>query len=292
VARTEKDGFLNIFGLKIYYRSFGEEGRKGTLVCLHGGPGSEHTYLLPLADLAKSGYRVVLYDQMGCGKSENPRDKTALNVERHVEELERVRNGLNLGKIHLMGSSWGGMLALSYALKYQENLRSIITTGGLASTPLYLKEVQGRRKKLPRDVYQTMLKYEKEGDYINPNYYDAVMYFYRQYLCRLPVWPPEVQYSIQHMSMAVYGTMWGPNEFTCLGSLRYWDITDQLHKISVPTLITTAKYDEVSPNVAMSMHREIKGSKLATFQKSAHLPMWDEREKYLKVVRTFLDGLS
>ena len=92
--------------------------------------------------------------------------------------------------------------------------------------------------------------------------------------------------------MTVYGTMWGPNEFTCLGSLRYWDITDQLHEISVPTLITTAKYDEVSPNVAMSIHKEIKGSKLATFQKSAHLPMWDEREKYLKVVRTFLDGLS
>jgi len=288
---NSSEGYLNVEGHQFFCRSFGEP-MKGTILCLHGGPGATHDYLLSLTDLAQFGYRVVFYDQLGCGKSELPKNTALFTVERAVEEVEGIRKTLKLTKINLIGSSWGGLLAIAYALQYQKNLKSIVTVGGLASVPRTTAEMQRMKSQLPVDVQMVMRKYEELGDYENPEYLKAVEIFYRKHLCRLREWPKELVYSLDHISKPVYLTMNGPNEFTIIGNIRYWDVTHQLHKIHVPTLVTGGKFDEVSPKEARSIHRGIKGSRQVTFLKSSHLPMWEEREKFIDVVRKFLDEVN
>jgi len=285
------EGFVEVLGYKLYFRSFGVP-RKGTVLCLHGGPGATHDYMLPIADLASDGYRVFLYDQLGCGKSELPKNRALFVMERYVEEAEGVRKKMKLGKVHLLGSSCGGQLALGYALKYQKNLKSLTTIGGLHNVLMTSEEMQRMKRALPSDVQHTMENYEKVGDYENPEYLKAVDVFYRKHLCRLKEWPKEVAYSIQHISKPVYETMNGPNEFTIIGNIRYWDATPHLHTIRVPTLVTCGRYDEVSPKVAKDIHKHIRGSKLVVFPKSSHLPFWEEREAFIRTLRDFLNAVT
>ncbi len=247
-----------------------------------------HDYVLPLSDLSKYGYDVFFYDQLGCGRSERPPNVALFTVERAVEEVEDFRRAMSLGRIHLIGSSYGGLLAMAYALKYQRRLKSLVTIGGYANVPLTLGEMERMKSQLPRRIFSVMKSYEERGEYENPRYLKAVLEFYKRHLCRLRQWPEELIHSLRHVSKPVYYTMNGPNEFTIIGNTRYWDITEKLGKIHVPTLVTCGRYDEVSPKVARSIHNGIKGSKLVVFRKSSHLPMWEERERYIGVVADFL----
>ncbi len=265
---------------------------KGILLCLHGGPGVPHNYLLSLADLVKFGYRVIFYDQLGVGKSEMPKNKYIFSIEYGVEEVEAFRNTMDLGKVNLFGSSYGGLLAIAYALKYQRNLKSLITAGGLASVPLTVAEMQRMKSELPPDTISIIEKYESVGDFENPEYVTSMMEFYRRHLCRLPQWPAEVQYTMENISKPVYSLMNGPNEYTIVGNMKYWDVTDELQKIKVPTLVTGGRYDEVSPKVAESIHKGIKGSKRLTFENSSHMPFWEERDKYVQAIAKFLDQVN
>ena len=281
------EGYVSVLGYDLFYRQFGEPLR-GEVLALHGGPGATHDYLLSMVDLVPHGYRVTFYDQLGCGRSQLPKNNAVFVPEHYVEEVEEFRKKMKLGRPHVIGSSWGGMLAIAYALKYQKNIRTMTTVGGLHSVPLTAKEMLRMKRELPQDVQRTMTKYESVGDYTNPEYLEAVMVFYRKHLCRLPVWPKEVSYSLDHISMPVYGFMNGPNEFTMTGNTRYWDVTDQLHTIRVPTLVLGGKYDEVSPVVAREIHRYIKGSELTIFPNSSHLSFWEERDAFMIRVLRFL----
>jgi proline iminopeptidase len=286
------DGYCQVLGYQLYYKSFGPETSRETILCLHGGPGSSHGYIIPLKDLAEHGFRVVFFDQLGCGKSEFPKNIALYTIERGVEEVEAVRKTLHLGRVHLMGHSYGGLLALAYALKYQKHLKSLITTGGFASVPLLMKETDKMRNRLPGKIRAVLSKYEDRGDYENPEYLKAVMVFNRKHLCRLTVWPEEVLYDADHANKFVYSAMSGPNDLICTGGIRYWDKTRDLHKIHIPTLATGGKYDEASPLLAKSIHREIKGSKLVIFERSSHLPMWEERDRYIRVLARFLSEVG
>lgn len=290
IRKTE--GRVRVLGYDLFYKVFTPPSARATILCLHGGPGATHDYLLPMRDLAKLGYRVVFYDQLGCGNSEVPKDPALFTVERAVEELEAFRREMKLGRVHLMGSSYGGMLALAYALKYQRNLRSLITTGGLASVPLAIAEMGRLKSELPPDVLRVMARYEALGEYENPRYEKAVVVFYKRHLLRREKWPKEQLHTMTHISKPVYGTMNGPNEFTIIGNTRYWDITDKLHGIKVPTLVTGGRYDEVTPKVARSIHDHIKGSKLVTFRRSSHLPMWEERSRYMRTLDRFMRSVD
>ena len=284
----DEEGFVKVLGFNLFYRSYGKE-KKGTVICLHGGPGAAHNGFRPLIDLTTHGYRVIMYDQLGSDKSEVPKNKELLNVEHFVDEVDGVRTALGLGKVSLIGWSWGGMLAMAYALKYQDNLKAMVTTGGPASTPLCVEEMLRLKNELPKEVQETMQKYESEGDYENREYLKAVEVYYRRHLCRLPEWPPELLYDVNHISKLVYQTMWGPNEFVCVGTLRYWDITESLHEIRIPTLMTCGRYDEITPRTCRSAHEYVKGSKFEIFENSAHSGLWEERERYLELIRAFLD---
>ncbi|MDH2905350.1 MAG: proline iminopeptidase-family hydrolase [Methanomassiliicoccales archaeon] len=288
----ERKGHVRILGHRLFYRLFGDSPFRGTVVCLHGGPGATHDYLLPMADLAGHGYRVLLYDQLGCGKSELPPNTSLFTIERGVEELEELRKVMRLGRIHLMGSSYGGLLALAYALKYQRNLLSIVTVGGIASVPLTISEMERLKSLLPARVKKTLTRYEEKGEFSNPDYLKAVEVFYRRHLCRLPVWPDDLIKSMNNTSLPVYGTMNGPNEFTITGNIRYWDISSRLGEIRVPVLVTGGRYDEVTPRVARQISNGIRNSRLVIFRNSSHLPMWEERERFISRVADFLDGVS
>jgi len=287
--RPKEQGFTKVLGHRLFFRSFGN-GEKGTVLCLHGGPGATHDYLLPMADLAERGYRVVFYDQLGCGRSEVPKNRALFVPERYVEEVEHLRRKLRLGRVHLVGSSWGGMLAIAYALKYQQNLRSMTTVGGLHDVPMTVAEMQRMKWLLPRRVVKILEKYEARGDYDNPAYQRAVMVFYRKHLCRLRVWPKELSYSLNHISKPVYLTMNGPNEFTVIGNIRYWDVTEKLSAIHVPTLVLTGEYDEVSPKVGRAMHKRIRNSGLVVFPGCSHTPFWEKRKAFIATWARFLEA--
>jgi proline iminopeptidase len=283
---SENGAFVTVGGFRLFYRDFGSG--DNVLLCLHGGPGARHDYLLPLGELGGDAIRVVLYDQLGCGRSERPQDKSHYTIEHGVEEVEGVRQALSLGKINLFGNSYGGALALQYALKYQRNIKKLIISSGLASTRETVAEMRRLKTLLPKDIQETFAKYESREDYENPEYLKAVNIFYKNFLCRLPEWPEELKRTMNGISTDVYLTMNGPNEFTIIGNLKDWDITARLPEIHVPTLVTVGRYDEVTLKVAETIHKGICGSRLVLFENSAHVAMLEERERYNRTVREFI----
>ena len=282
------EGRTTVHGYRLYWKSIGAPGALGTVVVLHGGPGATHDYLAPFADLARYGARVVLYDQVGCGRSSLARSPREYTIDRDVEDLEELRRKLDLGRIHVIGSSYGGLLAMAYTLAHPGSVRSLVSASGLANVPLTVREMQRLKRRLPARVRSVLRRYEARGDYEHPEYLKAVRVFYRRHLCRRPKWPAELSYTLAHMSVPKYGTMNGPNEFTITGTIRDYDVTDRLREIRAPTLVTVGKYDEVTPRVARSIHAHIPGSQLVLFPKSSHVAFWEERRPYLATVRTFL----
>ena len=286
-----REGFVRVNGLRIYYKIFSPEKTRARIICLHGGPGMSHDYVLPLADLADYGYEVIFYDQFGCGRSEEPADLSYFTIDYAVEEVEQIRKTLAPeGKIFLMGSSYGGALALAYALKYQRNLLALIITGGLASIPLTVREMAKLIDNLPPWASRAIKYHGDREDYKNPEYEKAVMKFYHTYLIRMEKYPEEVTASLNYADQRnVYRIMNGPNEFTITGTMKNWDISDRISTIKVPTLITVGEYDEVTQVVAEQIHHRIAGSKLLVFKDCSHLTMWEDRAGYIREVREFMD---
>lgn len=286
----EPEGFVRVAGFSIYYRSEGEPAR-GTVLGLHGGPGGSYDYLVPLFALANHGYRVVLYDQSGSGKSEVPKDRSLFVVERFVEEVEGVRKALSLGKVHLYGHSWGGMLAQAYALKYQENLNSLLLSGTTSSVPMLEAEAGRIFQTLPANVRKAVTKYEALGDFQNPEYAAAVDVFNKKYQCLLDPWPETLKFSFSHFSLPVGETMFGPGLVTVSGNMRYWEVTDKLQSLRVPCLVICGDHDFLTQKLHRMIHQNIRGSKLVILKGASHGAMWDARDEYIKELRTFLDSL-
>ncbi len=289
-----EEGYVNVNGLNLYYIRFLPEKIKGKVIGLHGGPGMSLDYMLPLEDLAKYGYEVLLYDQFGCGRSEEPKNLSDFNMDYARDEVEGVRNKFyGDEKVFLIGSSYGGALTLYYALKYQNNLRGMVVSGGLASVPYTVEEMNRLISEMPPEISKIIRKYNEIGDYENEDYKKAVWEFYRRHLIRMDNIPPEVMKSLEFAEKRkVYSIMNGPNEFTITGTIKDWDITDKLNEIKVPTLITVGEFDEVTPNVAKQINQGIKNSKMVIFKGCSHLTMWENRASYIETIKEFLDSLS
>lgn len=285
-----EEKYLQILGLKIYTKTFKAENEKATLLTMHGGPGMSHDYLLPLADLSKSGVTVVFYDQFGCGRSEEP-DVSKFTFDYGVEEAEELRKTIfGDRKVFLMGSSYGGALSLAYSLKYQDRLKGLIVTGGLASTPLTVKEMHRLIDELDPKSRDAIHKYEPLGDFTNPEFLAGVNAFYRKHLLRMDEWPEDVTRTMEFGEQRnVYRIMNGPNEFTIVGTIKDWDISDKLPTIKIPTLITVGEFDEVTPTVAEQIHRGIEGSQLEVMKGCSHLSMWEDRDGYNKLLLDFIN---
>ena len=283
--KTE-EGKINLDGHQVWYRRVGNGGIP--LLTLHGGPGAGHDYLESLEGLATDRI-VIFYDQLGCGKSDQPDDRSLWRIERFVAEVDTVRRALGLEQIHLLGHSWGGWLAIEYMLSRPQGVVSLILASTSASLPQFVAETTRLKTELPLGIYQTLQRYEALGDYHHPDYEAAVLEFYKRHLCRLDPWPEPLLRSIDTLTgNIVYETMNGPNEFIVIGNLKKWDRTDRLGEISVPTLITVGRYDELTPACAETLRRGILNSRMVIFEESAHLAHLEEPDKYRQVVTDFL----
>ena len=278
-------------GFKLQAYSFGTG--DNVVLCLNGGPGLPCDYLRePHARLADKGYRVVAFDQLGCGRSDKPKDKGLWQISRYVEELETVREALGLGKVHLLGHSWGGWLGIEYGITYPDNLKTLILEDTCGDMPHLISELDRLRQALGPETVAMMQRHEAEGTLDHPEYEAAITILNYRHVCRLDIWPAPVHRSLDDWNMDVYGTMQGPNEFLYVGNLKDWNRLDQMHRITCPALITVGMHDELGPACAMRMDHALPDSSLRVFKNSAHMPFYEEPEEYYPVLEAFLAANS
>jgi proline iminopeptidase len=284
-----RKGFVRVEGGRVWYRIVGT-GSGVPLLTLHGGPGAPHDYLEPLEALG-DGRPVVFYDQLGCGKSDRPTDKALWRVERFVRELAQVRRALGLNRVHILGQSWGTILAVDYMLTRPAGVESLILADPAISIPRWMRDAARYRRKLPEAMQATLARHEKAGNMACLEYLGATLAFYKRHVCRLDPWPEPLHRTLRSFGTEVYSTMWGPNEFVATGTLKSYDRTSRLREISVPTLFLCGRYDEATPESTAFYARRIRGAATVVFEKSAHMPHLEETAKYLRVVRDFLRRL-
>jgi proline-specific peptidase len=290
------EGFVPFREFRLWYRIVGEVDQPAPssfpLLVLHGGPGSTHDYLEPLAALSRSGRAVVFYDQLGSGNSDQPDDPTLWNIDLFLDEVATARRELGLERVHLLGQSWGGMLALSYALMQPVGLLSLVVADSTANLPLHAAEVNKLREQLPPEVQEVLNQHEEAGTTDDPAYEEATMAFYAHHICRLDPWPEYLLEALERINLKVYQTMWGVNEFHITGTLKKWDITPRLGEIRVPTLLLSGRYDEFTPAEQEVLRDGIPGSEWVLFEESAHLPHVEETERFLEVLEGFLSRVE
>jgi L-proline amide hydrolase len=287
------EGTMTRDGNETWYRMVGDlqAGPTPVVIC-HGGPGAAHDYTEPIANLSRFGRGCVLYDQVGCGKSTHLPDAPAdfWTVQLFKDELSDLTRELGIAERYaVVGQSWGGMLAMEYALDHPEGLRAIVVADSPASIPLWVEEANRLRADLPQDVQEKLTRHEADGTTESKEYVDAVRVYYDRHLCRVP-WPDYVTRSFAQMDEdpTVYHTMNGPSEFHCIGSLKTWDITDRLPEISTPTLLVSGRYDEATPHIVEQIHQRIPGAQWQLFEESSHMPHVEEPDAFLETVEAFL----
>ena len=292
------EGTFDFCGFPVWFRTVGENANpaRPPVLCLHGGPGAASDYLEPFGDLAAAGRQVVFYDQLGCGNSgvEAAHDPAMWTVELFVEEVGAVREALGLDRLHLLGQSWGGMLAMQYALTQPAGLLSLIVESSPASMTQWVSEANHLRSLLPADVEETLRHHEESESTGDPAYEEAMMVYYRRHLCRLDPWPDYVQRTFDKLAAnpEVYNVMNGPSEFHVIGALKDWDITGRLGQIALPTLVMSGRHDEATPAIAETVHAGIEGSEWVLFEESSHMCHAEEREHCMEVVTDFLDRVE
>jgi len=282
-----QEGYIEVPGGRVWYRSVGEGGTP--LLCLHGGPGFTHYYLEPLEALADRR-QVIFYDQLGCGRSDRPEDASLWTVDRFVEELAQVREALGLSRLHLFGSSWGGMLAMQYTLDRRPELESLILCGSPASMIRWVEDCDELLAAQPADVRRAIREHEEAGFTACPEYQSAILGFYREHVCRLSPWPAGLERSFAEAGYSVYTTMNGPSEFTVTGTLKTWDIMDRLPEIQVPTLLVGGRHDECRPGHLEEMHRRIAASRLVIIEDASHLCFAEQPDEFTGLVNSYLDS--
>jgi len=286
-SRQPSNKMVQVDGYKIVTYSYGEG--EEVLLLLNGGPGLACDYLRDaLCEVAEHGYRVVAYDQLGCGQSDKPKDKRLWTITRYAREVETVRKALGLGKVHLLGHSWGGWLGIEYAITHNHAIKTCILASTCGDMPHLIEELNRLREALGSETVAMMLQHEAAGTLDHPEYQAAITILNYRHVCRLQDWPAPVQRSLKSWNMDVYGVMQGPNEFLYTGNLKDWNRIPDMHRITQPCLITVGTHDELPPSCAMRMHRALPDAQVAVFQNSSHLAHWEEKEKYLQVLLDFL----
>jgi proline iminopeptidase len=277
---------------KVWTRKLGAG--KIKVLTLHGGPGLTHEYFECFEDfLPQAGIEFYYYDQLGSHYSDQPDDKSLWTIDRFREEVEQVRQALGLENFYLYGQSWGSMLGIEYALKYQKHLKALVLSSMTASIPSYMAYIAKLRAALPADIQAVLTKYEATGEYEAPEYQEA-MYrgVYGRHVCRIDPWPDPVARAFRHLNPQVYGTMQGPNEFVVTGTFKDWDRWADLPKIGVPTLLVGARYDEMDPEDIKKMGRAIPRSRVAICENGSHLAMWDDQDAYFRHLLRFLKDVD
>ena len=292
----DRTGTVDFRGHATWYRVTGEldpAAERAPLVVLHGGPGVAHNYCLAMANLAADGRAVIHYDQLGCGNSTHlpDADPGFWTVELFVAELRNLVDALGVGgRFHLLGQSWGGMLAPEFVLADGAGIVSMTICDSPASMALWLDAAAGLRARLPAEVEETLRRHEEAGTTDSPEYEAAMQVFYARHVCRVQPFPPDVQASFDQLAQdpTVYLTMNGPSEFHVVGSLKGWSVVDRLPAITVPTLVVAGAHDEATPETWAPFVERIPDARSHVFPGSSHMPHVEEPAAFRAVVGGFL----
>lgn len=290
-----EESFVQVTGGKVWYRRVTnlnkEEGNGTPVVIIHGGPGSSCYSLEGLEELA-TNRPVILYDQLGCGRSERPTDPSLWKLERFVYELAEIRKALDLEEVNLLGHSWGTTLAAAYSLTKPSGVNSIIFSSPCLSAPLWEQDQRRNLKKLPEDVQDVILASEENGTTDSENYQKATAIFNQHFVCRLNPYPEHLKQGKHLRNPEVYNMMWGPSEFTVTGNLKSFDCTPRLNELNFPTLYTCGRFDEATPETTEHYSRLTPNSQIHIFEQSAHMPYIEEKGEYLRVIQSFLNSVD
>jgi len=286
---------------KVWTKRFGNNPRIKILL-LHGGPAAGHEYMECFESFfPKEGFEFYEYDQLGASYSDQPEDSSLWTIERYVDEVEQVRKaiGADSTNFYILGNSWGGILAMEYALKYQQNLKAMIVANMVASCPDYNRYAQEvLAKQMDPKVLQEIRDMEARKDFSNPRYAELLMpNFYQQHICRLPEWPDPVVRAFNHLdntkvSKQIYVIMQGPSEFGLSGRLLNWDIKDRLKEIRIPTLMVGAKYDTMDPKAMEEQSKMVQKGSYLYCPNGSHLSMWDDQKVFMDGVIRFIKNVD
>lgn len=288
-----REGYMPFLEYKTYYRVVGKNtGNKKPLVLLHGGPGSTHNYFEVLDRIAEEdGRQLVMYDQIGCGNSYVENRPDLWNSKVWIEELIELRKHLGLNEIHLLGQSWGGMQTLEYVCNYKpEGLKSIILSSTLPASWLWAEEAQRMIAQMPRDMQDAIKKATESGDYSSPEYQAAEAEYMRQHCAgEVTENDPECLRRPKKAGRESYVVGWGPNEFTPLGTLKDYDVIDQLGDIKEPALIINGGNDLCTPYVAKFMYDRIPNSEWELFRTCRHMCFVEDNDHYVEVLKKWMN---
>ncbi len=295
VAASE--GYLPFEGYRTWYRIVGEgeEPGKVPLLCLHGGPGATWHHMEPYQQLAE-GRRVICYDQLGCGNSaiSEPHDASMWTTDLYLREVAAVRQALGLSECHVLGHSWGGMLAMAYAITRPAGLVSLIVESSPASVPFWLKELSRLREALPPEVEATLRRHEDAGTTDSDEYQSTMMEFYDRHVCRVRPYPGFVQRTFDGLAAnpEVYYTMNGPSEFHVIGPLKDFDITADLGAVGAPALLFCGEFDEVTPATVAQAHAAMPRSQFVVLDGCSHMSQAERPDLAVGLVRGWLAGVE
>jgi proline iminopeptidase len=267
---------------------------KTKVLLLHGGPAAASPYLEVMESfLPEAGVEFFLYDQLGCGNSDIPEDTSLWTLPRYLSEVEEVRQGLGLDHFVLYGHSWGGILALEYALHYQQHLKGLVISNMTAGTQAYLRRTSKLKSTMLNPAQRLQLEALERGkDYDNPAYEQLMMeVLYPQMICRVQPWPEPLTRSFRELNTKIYEQMQGKSEFEVTGNLKDWERWDRLHEIKVRTLTIGSRYDEMDPEDMKKMASMMQNATSHICPNGSHMCMYDDQETYFRGLVPFLQSL-
>lgn len=288
------DGYISYLEYKTYYRIVGPlNSRKPPLLLLHGGPGSTHNYFEVLDRLAEEdGRQLISYDQLGCGNSYLDGHPELWTMETWIGELKAVRKALNLNEVYLLGQSWGGMLLLEYMCRHEhDGIKGIVLSSTLPSSQLWGEEQARMIRQLPQDVQEVIRDATERNDYSSVAYKQAEALYMELHASGKPgPDAPECLTRPKRNGRESYVVGWGPNEFTPMGTLKDYDVTELLHIIDVPTLIVSGGNDLCTPYIAKTMYDRIPNARWELFRDCRHACFVEDTERYIRLLKDWLNA--
>jgi proline iminopeptidase len=281
---------------KVWTKRFGNNPRIRILL-LHGGPALTHEYMECFESFfPKQGFEFYEYDQLGSYYSDQPTDSSLWAVDRFVDEVEQVRQaiGADSSDFYVLGNSWGGILGMEYALKYQQHMKGLIVANMMASAPEYGKYAEDiLAKQMDPAALNEIKNLEAKGDFGNPRYMDLLIpNFYKKHICRLEDWPDGFNRALKHVNGDIYTMMQGPSEFGIAGRLAKWDIKNRLKEIRVPTLMIGAKFDTMDPAAMEEQSKMVQKGHYLFCPNGSHLAMWDDQQVFMSGVIDFINNVD
>jgi len=282
---TAKEGYLPVPHGRIWYRISGA-GTATPIILLHGGPGYSSFYLRSLDSLGLDR-PTIRYDQLGSGKSDTTTDTLLFTIPHFVAELDSVRSALGAERVHLLGHSWGTILALEYYRAHPSHVASLILASPALDIPAWERHARELVQTLPDSAQRAIRLREAQGHFDAPDYQAALETFYAHYVWRHPV-QADLDSTLQTVNAAIYNYMQGPSEFTITGTLKHYDATSFLPNVRVPTLYTVGEFDEANPTTVRHFADLTPHAQVVVVPGAAHITTWDAPQEMFSVVRAFL----